>query len=75
MNVETVPLLSKNQAVNHDVINSLSSVCSLSELLVDYPGLDTDDRIRFLKLIHQETERLTRLLANVKLSPDVAESL
>ena len=63
---EMVPFLSENQAINHDFINSLSSVRSLSELLVDYPGLDDVDRIRFLNMIREETERLMRLLVHLK---------
>jgi signal transduction histidine kinase len=67
------PFLSENQAINHDVINSLSSVRSLSELLVDYPGLDDVDRIRFLNIIREETERLMRLLVHLKPPPDIAD--
>lgn len=59
---EMVPFLSEKQSASHDFINSLSSVRSLSELLVENPGLDDGQRIRFLKIIREETERLMRLL-------------
>jgi len=59
---EAATRLSESQAVTHEMINSLASVRCLSELLVDYPGLDADDRTRFLGIIRKETERLVRLL-------------
>lgn len=59
-------LLTADQAVNHEFINSLTSVKSLSELLVDYPGLEDGDRNRFLNLILNETKRLTRLMAQMQ---------
>jgi signal transduction histidine kinase len=68
------PFLSENQAINHDFINSLTSVRSLSELLVDYPGLDDVDRIRFLNIIREETERLMRLLVHLKPPSDIVDS-
>jgi signal transduction histidine kinase len=51
----------------------LTSVRSLSELLVDYPGLDDVDRIRFLNIIREETERLMRLLVHLKPPSDIAD--
>ena len=62
---EAVATLSEHQAINHEFINSLASVRSLSELLVAYPGLDAGDRIRFLTMIHAETERQIRLLSRL----------
>jgi signal transduction histidine kinase len=59
-------LLTADQAVNHEFINSLTSVKALSELLLDYPGLEDGDRNRFLNLILNETERLTRLMAQMQ---------
>lgn len=72
---EMVPFLSENQSISHDFINSLSSVRSLSELLVENPGLDDGERIRFLNIIREETERLLRLLVDLKPPLDIADSL
>ncbi|WP_419659886.1 HisKA domain protein [Desulfosarcina variabilis str. Montpellier] len=72
---EMVPFLFDNQSISHDFINSLSSVRSLSELLVENPGLDDNDRMRFLNIIHEETERLMRLLVDLRPSLEVPESL
>lgn len=68
-----MPPLSGSQAISHEFINSLSSVCSLSELLVDYPGLEDSDRIRFLIIIRKETERLIRLFDHLNLPAEIAE--
>ncbi|MBI5063152.1 MAG: hypothetical protein HZB87_06740 [Desulfatitalea sp.] len=67
---QTAQALSKNQLAGYEFINSLTSVRSLSELLVAYPGLDAGDRLRFLGIIHQETGRLLHLLAELKLVPE-----
>ncbi len=67
---EAAANLIEKQAVSHDFVNSLASVRSLSELLVDYPGLDAGDRTRFLNIIRQETERLVRLLDHLKRAPN-----
>lgn len=65
MTVFMAPPLTGNKAVSHEFINALTSVRSLSRLLVDYPGLADTDRTRFLSIIHDETERLMRLLADL----------
>ena len=72
---EMVPFLFENKTISHDFINSLSSVRSLSELLVENPGLDDGDRIRFLNIIRDETERLMRLLVDLRPPLDLPESL
>lgn len=72
---EMVPFLSENQSISHDFINSLSSVRSLSELLLEYPGLEDGERIRFLNIIREETERLMRLLGHLKAPSDVGDSV
>ena len=64
--------LSQGQMVNHEFVNSLASVRSLSELLVDYPGIDDGERIRFLTMIREETERLVHLLGHLKPIPENA---
>ena len=61
--------LSESQAVTHDFVNCLASVKSLSELLVDNPGLDSGDRSRFLRIIREETDRLVRLSARLRPIP------
>lgn len=66
MALEATALLSESQAVNHEVVNSLASVRSLSELLVENPGLGDGDRTRFLTIIRKETDRLIRLLEHLK---------
>lgn len=75
MVVEAATHLSESQAVNHEFINSLASVRSLSELLMDYPGLDAGDRTRFLGIIRDETERLVRLMNHRRLLPNNVGSL
>jgi nitrogen-specific signal transduction histidine kinase len=74
MDSQMALLLSKNQAVNHEFINSLSSVRSLSQLLVDYPGLDAGERTRFLSMINEETARLMHLLDQLTPSSDHSAS-
>ena len=68
-------LLSKNQTVSHEFVNSLASVRSLSELLVDYPGLNVCDRTQCLNIIREETERLIRLMEQLNLASDTGGSL
>ena len=67
--------LSENQVTTHAFVNSLSSVKSLAELLVEYPGLDAGDRSRFIGIIRDETERLVHLMADMNLGTDSAASL
>jgi signal transduction histidine kinase len=65
MTSETSAPLSSDSTVSHEFANSLASVRSLSELLVDHPGLAAGDRIRFLTIIREETERLAHLLGRL----------
>ncbi|MBI5549991.1 MAG: hypothetical protein HY911_00690 [Desulfobacterales bacterium] len=68
---QTAQAFSKHQLVGFEFLNSLTSVRSLSELLVEFPGLDAGDRLRFLGIIHKETGRLLNLLAELKLVPEL----
>ena len=68
-------LLSKTQTVSHEFVNSLASVRSLSELLVDYPGLNAGDRTQCLNIIREETERLIRLMEQLNLASNTGGSL
>ena len=71
MAMKSLLRLSDDQATTHDFVNSLSSVRSLVELLVAYPGLDAGDRSRFIGILRDETERLVQLMAHMKVAPDV----
>jgi signal transduction histidine kinase len=51
----------EHRSVNHEFNNALASVKCLTELLAEYPGLESGDRIRFLTIMRQETERMVRL--------------
>lgn len=65
----TIPL-ADNQKKTHEFVNSLSSVRSLAELLVENPGLDAGDRSRFIQIIRDETERLIHLMAVLKVEAE-----
>ena len=51
--------------VTHELRTPLTSVRSFSEILHDNPGLDAEERKRFLGIIIRESERLTRLINQV----------
>jgi signal transduction histidine kinase len=59
---EATERLPNNQVITHEFVNSLASVRSLADLLVEYPGLDANDRSQFITIIRDETERLVRLM-------------
>ncbi len=48
--------------VSHEVRTPMTSIRSFSEILLDTQGLDADRAQRFLRIIHDESLRLTRLL-------------
>ncbi len=52
-------------SVTHELRTPLTSIRALSEMLLDDPKMDIDDRMRFLGIIVSETERLTRLVNQV----------
>jgi len=51
--------------VTHELRTPLTSIRAYSEILHDNPGLDADERQKFLNIIIQESERLTRLINQV----------
>lgn len=69
---EATATLSDYRTTTHDVVNSLSSVRCLVELLVEYPFLDAGDRSRFIGMIRDQTERLVNLVD--RMNPDNADT-
>jgi Na+/proline symporter/signal transduction histidine kinase len=51
--------------VTHELRTPLTSIRAFSEILLDNPDLDAEERRRFLRPIVDETERLTRLINQV----------
>jgi signal transduction histidine kinase len=51
--------------VTHELRTPLTSIRAFSEILHDNPDLDSAERQRFLAIIIQESERLTRLINQV----------
>jgi len=51
--------------VTHELRTPLTSIRSFSEILLDNADLGTDERARYLRIIVEETERLTRLINQV----------
>jgi Na+/proline symporter/nitrogen-specific signal transduction histidine kinase len=51
--------------VTHELRTPLTSIRAFSEILIDNPDLDADERAGFLQPIVDETERLTRLINQV----------
>jgi signal transduction histidine kinase len=51
--------------VSHELRTPLTSVRSFGEILYDNPDLDPDERRNYLHIIINESERLTRLIAEV----------
>ncbi|WP_418648744.1 ATP-binding protein [Thauera butanivorans] len=52
-------------SVTHELRTPLTSIRALSEMMLDDPDIDVDDRQRFLGIIVSETVRLTRLVNQV----------
>jgi len=46
--------------VQHEIRTPLTSIRSFAEILLDYPVNDPDARREFLRIIHEEAERLSR---------------
>ena len=46
----------------HDLQSSLTSVRSLSEILQDYPNINSNKRSEFLDIIIQESERMAGII-------------
>ncbi len=51
--------------VSHEVRTPMTSIRSFSEILLHTPGLDRDRSQRFLRIIHDESMRMTRLLDGI----------
>jgi len=51
--------------VTHELRTPLTSIRAFSEILLDNPSLDDDERARYLRIVAEETERLTRLINQV----------
>ena len=52
-------------SVSHELRTPLTSIRAFSEMLLDDPKIDLQDRTRFLGIIVSEAERLTRLVNQV----------
>ncbi|MDD3353477.1 sensor histidine kinase [Zoogloea sp.] len=52
-------------SVTHELRTPLTSIRAFSEMLLEDPEMDLDDRQRFLAIVVSETERLTRLVNQV----------
>ena len=74
MDPDVTVALANDQAKTHAVVNSLASVRSLAELLVDNPGLDPGDRNRFIAIIRDQTERLIHLMGQPDQEADALPS-
>ena len=55
--------------VSHEVRTPLTSIRSFSEILRDNPDLDTEQRQEFVSIIVKESERLSRLINDISISP------
>lgn len=51
--------------VSHELRTPMTAVRSFSEILLDTPDLEADQAQRFLRIIHEESLRLTRLLNQI----------
>ena len=51
--------------VTHELRTPLTSIRAFSEILLDNPDLEAEERDRFLQTVVDETERLTRLINQV----------
>ena len=63
--------------VTHELRTPLTSIRAFAEILADNPGLESEQRAKFLAIITRESERLTRLINQVldlsKIEAGVAE--
>jgi signal transduction histidine kinase len=71
---EATAQLPRNQ-ITHEFVNSLTSVRSLAELLVENPGLDANNRSQFITIIRDETERLERLLDHISVELETTPNM
>lgn len=64
-------------AVQHAIRTPLTSICSFSEILLNYPIDDTDAQRHFLQIIYDEAKRLSQNLSVIfgKTDPDTEADL
>ncbi len=51
--------------VSHELRTPLTSIRAFSEILIDNRGEDIDTQVRFLNIINEESERLSRLIEDL----------
>ncbi len=51
--------------VSHELRTPLSSIKAYAEILLKRPDRDVDQRVEFLNIINEETDRLTRLINDI----------
>ena len=51
--------------VSHELRTPMTSIRSFAEILLSEDGVETDNRQRFVGIIHEECKRLTRLLDEI----------
>jgi len=51
--------------ISHEIRAPLSSICSFSEILLNYSEVDDETRREFIGIINQESERLTQLINEI----------
>jgi signal transduction histidine kinase/CheY-like chemotaxis protein len=51
--------------VSHELRTPLSSIKAYAEILLKKPDRDTNQRVEFLNIINEETDRLTRLINDI----------
>lgn len=51
--------------ISHEIRTPMTSIRSFSEILIDDDAVSTEDRQRFVSIIHDESIRLTRLLNEI----------
>ena len=51
--------------VSHELRTPMTSILSLSDILLDTPNVSEDERKKFVSIINQESQRLTRLLDEI----------
>ena len=63
------------EQVEHELKTPLTSIRSLSEILLDCPDLSDDERGRFLRILLEENERLTRVVDRLLGAPAMRKVL
>lgn len=70
MTVSAQAIAEEFPGITHDLLNSLTSVHSLSEILRDFPGIDDRQRQRFVGMILSETQRLIGMVDDLPEPPE-----